>query len=377
MDIKSSIPSLQEILNSSHYPKTSVRIACNYNILSAFIGHLVHILDEQESLSSGSISAFIFSPSLLLQLRADISETISLTFEHLRDRFDASVAGALGLHPSARARTEASPTAPLAIAWDSFENPIAQDPLTLAQIQTVALWLHENDNDSLRREAAGIMDVFLQLYSFETDSDVALHFQRPVLMALESIILVPEGINSFLAADGWTVLSKDLQIIVRVEPPFPDDLTHHRGVDIIRVLLDIAQSDITGPVQEDWMNIVDLAAHPFSPLSCSSSSYSTDLAHDKEAREREREVEWTRELDLRIAIAQLAVELLVRAPKGARRRNLASARELLESMRALGRSSGQGKGNAGRKPREGLQMGSEAREGLEEVLLGLEEFGIS
>lgn len=333
VDIKSSIPSLQEILNSPSYPRTSTRIACIYDIISAFIGHLVHILDQDESGSSDAKSLLTFSPSSLLQLRAEISESISLTMEHLRDRFDASVAGALGLHPSARSRTDASPSAPLSITWDSSFSPMPQDLLTLAQIRTLALWLHEDDNDNLRKEAAGIMDVILSLYISE---DTALDFRSPVLMGLESIILVPEGINTFLAADGWGILAKDLKNIV-LSNPLDDS---QRGVDIIRVLLDIVQSDVTGPAKEDWMDIVELAAHPFK----------SDPAHEAKA------------LDLRIAVAQLAVELLVRAPRGVRRKNLASAKRLLRSMKGI---------------RNDASIAGEAREGLEEVVSGLEELGVT
>lgn len=332
VDIRSSIPSLQEILNSPHYPRTCTRIACSYDIISAFVGHLVHILDQEDSPSSVSKIPLIFSPSLLLQLRADISETISLTIEHLRDRFDASVAGALGLHPSARSRTEATPTAPLAITWDSSFSPMLHDHLTLAQIRTLALWLHEDDNDTLRKEAAGIMDLILSLY---TSKDAALQFRSPVLMGLESIIIVPEGVDVFLAADGWSILAKDLQTIVLSNSL--DDT--QRGIDIVRVLLEIVQSDVTGPAKEDWMDLVKLAAHPPSPNS----------THDVTT------------LDLRIAVAQLAVELLVQAPRGVRRKNLASAARLLRIMRAM---------------RNDNSVAGETRDGLEEVVSGLEELGI-
>lgn len=333
VDIKSSIPSFQEILNSPHYPRTSTRIACVYDIISAFISYLVHILDQNESGSSDAKSLLNFSPSSLLQIRADISESISLTMEHLRDRFDASVAGTFGLHPSARSRTDASPTAPLSITWDSSFSPMPQDLLTLAQMRTLALWLHEDDNDNLRKEAAGIMDVILNLYISE---DAALDFRSPVLMGLESIILVPEGVNTFLAADGWGILAKDLKSIV-LSNSLDDS---QRGVDIIRVLLDIVQSDVTGPAKEEWMDIVELAAHPLK----------SDPAHE------------ARSLDLRIAVAQLAVELLVRAPRGIRRKNLAAARRLLRIMRGM---------------RNDASIAGEASEGLEEVVSGLAELGVT
>jgi hypothetical protein len=333
VDIKSSIPSFQEILNSSHYPATATRIASTYDIISAFIGFLVNVLDREESPSGDSKLSLPFSPSSLLQLRADISETISLTIEHLRDRFDASVAGASGLHPSARSRAEASPTAPLAITWDSSFSPMPQDHLTLGQIQTLALWLHEDDNDNLRKEAAGIMDVMLSLFSSE---DGTLDFRAPVLMCLESIIIVPEGVNAFLAADGWSLLAKDLRNIV-----LGNSLdARQRGIDIVRVLLEIVQSDITGPSKEDWMHLVKLAARPDYP------------SPSREAGA----------LDLRIAVAQLAVELLARAPRGVRRKYLAVAQALSRIIQAM---------------RNDNSIAGEAKEGLEEIVSGLDELGVT
>jgi hypothetical protein len=333
VDIKSSIPSFQEILNSSHYPATATRIASTYDIISAFIGFLVNVLDQEESPCGDSKLSLPFSPSSLLQLRADISETISLTIEHLRDRFDASVAGASGLHPSARSRTEASPTAPLAITWDSSFSPMPQDHLTLGQIQTLALWLHEDDNDNLRKEAAGIMDVMLSLFSSE---DGTLDFRSPVLMCLESIIIVPEGINAFLAGDGWSLLAKDLRNIV-----LGSSLdASQRGIDIVRVLLKIVESDITGPTKEDWMDLVKLAARPDYPNPSRGAGT----------------------LELRIAVAQLAVELLVRAPTGVRRKYLAAAHGLSRIIQAM---------------RNDDSIAGEAREGLEEIVSGLDELGFT
>lgn len=343
VDIKSSISALQESLNSPDYPRTSTRIACSYDIISAFIGHLIHILDQESSLFTDSKIPLNFSPSLLLQLRSDIAETMSLTIEHLRDLFDASVAGAMGLHPSARSRTEASPTAPLAITWDSSLSPMPQDHVTLAQIQTLALWLHEDDNDNLRKEAAGIMDVLLSLYTSE-DEDTALPFRSPILMGLESIVVVPEGVDAFLAADGWNILAKDLRNIVQALSKSKSSVdSSQRGIEIIRVLLDIVQSDVTGPAKEDWMNIVELAA-------ADSSFPHSDFTHD------------TSMLDLKIAVAQLAVELLVRAPRGVRRKNLGSAARLQKIMRTMANDK---------------SIVGELRQGLEEVVIGLQELGIT
>lgn len=366
VDIKSSISSLQESLNSPDYPRISTRIACSYDIISAFIGFLIRMLDQETSSPSDSKNSLTISPSLLLQLRSEIAETMSLTIEHLRDRFDASVAGAMGLHPLARSRTEANPSAPLAISWDSSHSPMPQDHLTLSQIQTLALWLHEDDNDTLRKEAAGIMDVLLSLYTASEDEVTALQFRSPVLMGLESIIIVPEGVDAFLVTDGWNILTKDLQNIVQAlsvsdsnsnSISSSNDSQSQRGIDVVRVLLDIVQSDVTGPAKDEWVNLVELAAAAASSSSSSSSSSSIPNSNPNPPHDLSSST-----LDLRIAIAQLVVELLVRAPRGVRRKNLGSATRLQRVMKDMHRDE---------------NIVGEVRVGLEEVLMGLLELGIT
>ena len=250
IDIRSTISSLQEKLNSPEYLKISMRIAESFDIVSNFIGYLMRCLDEDDS--SEGRSELRFEPSQLLQLRKDISETMSLTIEHLRDRFDASVAGAAGLHPSARIAQNPASSAARAISWQSSDMSMSDDPLTLSETRALALWLREDDNDALRREAAGIIDVLFNLYS-EAHSKV--DFRSPVLIALEGILAVPEGIEAFLNEEGWSILFKGLQNTLDSDGAG----AAQQGVDTVRVLLAVAESDVTGPSKEDWMNVVSLA----------------------------------------------------------------------------------------------------------------------
>lgn len=341
IDIRTTIPSLQEILNSPEYPQVSARLAASYDLVSAFIGFLVSILDDEDddndnkvasTVDSGRkpIQASILTPDLLLQLRVDIAETISLTIEHLRDRYDASVAGAAGLHPSARPSpittsppAETAPAGtPLAISWDSATTSMPHDPLTLSQLRTLALWLREDDNARLRAEAAGIVDVLLGLYS---TLDAPPDFRSPVLIALEGITATAEGVAAFLAAEGWEILVSDLRDILASG----DDAS--RGIQIVRVLLGVAESDVSGPTSEEWMEVVRLA--PGSAL-------------------------WGGQfVELRIAVWQLSVELLGRAPMGVRRRYGGDARRIVDAARAL------------------VDGEVDLDLGLDEVLQGLEALG--
>lgn len=324
IDIRSTIPSLHEKLHSTEYSDISERISRAYDIISAFIGFLVQSLEtmDNDDVNDGSRPAFSapLPIDLLMKLRTSISEVMSLTIEHLRDRYDSSIAGAAGLHPSARTSNEGS-TNPLPIAWDT-SNGISKDPLTLSQLRALSLWLRDEENDDLRREAAGIMDVLLALYRNISDQD----FRFPVLLALEGIFETPDGIESFLREEGWAFLAADLENIL----PVPSE--YARGTEIVRVLLAVVEADVTGPAKEDWMPIVELARQ--------SVVHAPDLTS----------------LDLGVAICQLAVELMVRAPRGIRNRRRDTVVELRQYSAAL-------------LTEERVSGG--IRDGLEEVVQGL------
>ena len=325
IDIRSTIPSLQEKLHSTEYPDISERIARAYDIISAFIGFLVQSLEAMESDDENDDSGSTFSTplpvDLLMKLRTSISEVMSLTIEHLRDRYDSSIAGAAGLHPSARITSKGSSNI-LPIAWDTSSG-IFKDPLTLSQLRALSLWLRDEENDSLRQEAAGIMDTLLALYQDTSNQD----FRYPVLLALEGIIEAPEGVEAFLREDGWAMLSDDLH------KTLPISEEHVRGIEIVRVLLAILESDVTGPAKADWMTIVELARQ------------SIVRAPDKT------------NLELGVAICQLAVELMVRAPRGVRNRMRDA---IVDLRRHVGVMLADEEGVSG-----------EVRDGLEEVMEGL------
>ena len=327
IDIRSTIPSLQEKLHSAEYSDLTERLVRAYDIISAFIGFLMESLEAMDSDGEDEGASPAFSApmpvDLLMKLRANISEVMSLTIQHLRDRYDSSTAGAAGLHPSARTRNEGS-TNPLPIAWETSTG-ISKDPLTLSQLRALSLWLRDEENDALRREASGVTDVCLALYQDTSDQD----FRFPVLLFLEAIIEVPEGVDSFLREEGWAILAADLQ----TTPPIPSE--HARGIEIIRVLLAVVESDVTGPAKEEWMPIVDLARQ-----SIVDAPSTTDL-------------------DLGIAVCQLAVELLIRAPRGVRNRKRNAVTEMRKYADALLAKI------------DGGESGG-VRDGLEEVVQGLD-----
>uniref|UniRef100_A0A0D2XZL9 DUF1941 family protein n=1 Tax=Fusarium oxysporum (strain Fo5176) TaxID=660025 RepID=A0A0D2XZL9_FUSOF len=222
IDIRSSAPTLLEQLNKPEYPKVSTRLTSAFDVISIFIGYLVQCLEDE------SMETFFMTPENLLKLRKGISETMSLTAEYLRDRWDASVAGAMGLHPDAR-----------------------------TAVRALALWLREEENDILRKEATGLMDMFMDLY--KSSSQHKLDFRSPVLVALEGVTTLPKGRELLLANEGWTILAHDLNSILQHASQTWGEQEVARATDIVRILLPIVEQESNG-VPEAWMDLITSVA---------------------------------------------------------------------------------------------------------------------
>ncbi|EMT70279.1 hypothetical protein FOC4_g10008725 [Fusarium odoratissimum] len=220
IDIRSSAPTLLEQLNKPEYPKVSTRLTSAFDVISIFIGYLVQCLEDE------SMETFFMTPENLLKLRKGISETMSLTAEYLRDRWDASVAGAMGLHPD-------------------------------APVRALALWLREEENDILRKEATGLMDMFMDLY--KSSSQHKLDFRSPVLVALEGVTTLPKGRELLLANEGWTILAHDLNSILQHASQTCGEQEVARATDIVRILLPIVEQESNG-VPEAWMDLITSVA---------------------------------------------------------------------------------------------------------------------
>ncbi|KAG6057838.1 hypothetical protein E4U17_000867 [Claviceps sp. LM77 group G4] len=264
IDIRSSTPALLQQLNQPDYVESSTRLASAFDVISFFIGYLVRCLEDD------SIETFPMSPDSLLKLRKGISETMSITVEYLRDRWDATFAGAMGLHPDARTSnaetcTGSHPT----LAWDSLVRSADEDPLMLSAVRALALWLREDDNETLRQEVTGLMDMFMELYqsssrdssSSSASSDkMLLDFRSPILVGLEALLTTPEGRDLFLRHDGWKILTNDLASLLSPcakGAPSAEDAA--RGIEIVRALLSVAEPLSSG-TPEEWMDIITAVA---------------------------------------------------------------------------------------------------------------------
>lgn len=256
VDLRSSFPNLLAQLNSPENESSATRLASAFDIVSAFIGFLLRSLEDEDL--EGPLSSLIMAPDLLLKLRKTVSETMSLAIEYLRDRWDASVAGAMGLHPDARVGTAKTATGShYTLAWDSKTDKANQDPLILAAVRALAIWLREDDNDSLRKEAAGLSDMFMDLY--KSSGSGSFDFRRPVLVALEGIVTVDKGIESLLENEAWGILASDMLAILEASSSVKDESEAARGIEIIRVLLPIVESERPGS-RESWMAVITAVA---------------------------------------------------------------------------------------------------------------------
>lgn len=292
IDIRSSAPLLLEQLNQPQYPTTSRRLASAFDTISLFIGFLIRSLEDE------SFDSLIMPAESLLKLRRGISETMSVTIEYLRDRWDASVAGAMGLHPDVRASTvDTASGSHHALTWDSAKENADADPFILSAIRALSLWLREDENDLLLKEATGLTDMFMDLYQ-STAAD-QLDFRSPVLVALEALVTLEDGREILLKHEGWKILAQDLASIIQ---KLGERETMTRGIDIVRVLLPVVETE-KGGTTDAWMDLITtVAAWDISP----------DGSQDPVTEEFE------------VAALQLSCTVLERAPPGTRKRYIHS-----------------------------------------------------
>lgn len=327
IDVRSSIPTLLASLNSPEYKQTSQRLAADFDIVCVFIGYLVRSLEDE------SLETLIMPPDSLLKIRKSISETMSVTIEYLRDRWDAATSGAMGLDPTARAnKAETSTGSHHTLTWDSIDYIAEEDPFILSSLRALALWLREDENDQLRKEGTGLIDIFLELY--QTSSSEKLDFRSSALVALEGLVSIDQGREILLQNSGWQILSRDLVGTIQRHGEMSSERDATRCVDIVRVLLTLAEEEKN--TAEAWLDLITGAAAWDVPESQGGASPASD-AH--------------------VALLQLCCTVLVQANAGMRGRYKHSTSAI-----------------AGIAARVNGQVGhlSEYREQMEDVLATLE-----
>ncbi|KAI9880191.1 MAG: hypothetical protein M1830_004777 [Pleopsidium flavum] len=329
VDIHGTIPSLLGMLTSPTFANTCKRLTASYDIIVGFVGYLLKSLDYEDTDPQGTIDSLLPS-DLLLRLRTDIAEAMSLTIEYMRDRYDAAVDGRsdsrASMHFSMASRQ--SPNPPLILPSDFPTGGVPEVQLAAAQVRALSLWLREDDNERLRKEAVGIIDVLLSLYSSTAGDDV----RSPVVVALQGITAVAEGVETFLDRGGWTILFEDLKSALASSNAAEEQGS--TAIEIVRLLLAIVESTPFGTPREEWMEFVPASVRGLMPKFVKYE-----------------------ELDLRIGSWQLSVELLTRAPTPMRGKYVKEAQKIIDLARD----------RLDRRDDERL------REGLSEVIDGIVE----
>lgn len=252
IDVRSSAPTLLEKLNDPTYPDTSRRLAAAFDVICIFIGYLIQCLEDE------SIESLPMPPEDLIRMRKNISDTMSVTVEYLRDRWDASVSGAMGLHQDARSgNIETASGSRKTLAWDSMKDVADKDPFILSALRALSIWLREDENEQLRKEATGLTDVFIQLYQASAADE--LDFRSPTLVALEGLLTFAKGRDIFLREDGWNILAKDLTKSLQEHTEMKSVREADLLIDIVRVLLAVAEEEQPG-TREDWLDLITAVA---------------------------------------------------------------------------------------------------------------------
>jgi hypothetical protein len=290
IDIRSTIPELMSTLTAPSYSSTALRLAASYDIVGMFLYILLQTLGEDEEEVPGSSFEALIPPDLLLKLRSDLSETFSLTLEYMRDRWDASIAGTADLHSSAQGPQASSATGPLLLTWDNPAVPPTKDPIILAGLRAIALWLREDDNEMLRKQALGVLDMLLALYKLSSEGQ-EVDFRSPVLTALTGVLPSSDiAVDDFLEQDGWAVLANDLNRHLSNTSP------HVHAQDLVRALLAVVESEAVTQSRENWMQLISSAAEATVPALRSDLKDLTALE------------------DI-ISVYQLAIAIYLKAPK--------------------------------------------------------------
>jgi len=241
IDLRATFPSLVEQLTSPAYGATMLRLAAGFDIIAAFLDFL---MDVEDFKSIG------IAPDLLLKLRKDIGETFGYTIEFLRDRWDAAYAGAAGLEHGYEKDL------PKELVWDSsLDGGLEKDALIVGAIRALSRWVR--DDEELRKEAGGLMDVFLGLW--QKGLEAGMDYRPWIVGALQGILEEVHGRAMFAEQKGWRLLWDDLKAVCHSDP---DDEELHLAAEEAKLLATFVRAEVF--VNEAWTKEV-IAAADFEP----------------------------------------------------------------------------------------------------------------
>ncbi|KAI1360524.1 Neurochondrin-domain-containing protein [Xylaria arbuscula] len=236
VDILSTLHLLIPKVNTTEYPSLSCRIAAALDIMTSFLGFLITAADE----TGGQHG---LTPYRILKLHEDLLKTVGDVMEYLRDRWDDYLASSRGIESA-----------------QNSGRSIFEDAITPAAVRFVATWLRDDDGDALRTQAAGLIDLFAELYKINMSSTDVPELRLPILAALEGILQTSDGREAFHSSD---FLSRSLYPDIRAilaghgnELATGDYLRGSAIVQIFNILIEYDESSHPHPGSMDLVELI-------------------------------------------------------------------------------------------------------------------------
>ncbi|KAI0455307.1 Neurochondrin-domain-containing protein [Xylaria acuta] len=262
VDILSTLHALMPKLDTAEYPSLSRRIAAALDIMTSFVGFLITAADDV-TVQQG------LPPDRILKLHEDLVRMIGDVMEYLRDRWDAFMAGARGIEST-----------------ETCGRNIFEDPITPAAIRLIATWLRDDDGESLRTQAAGLVDLFAELYKMNLTSTDMPELRLPILAALEGILHTSDGRQAF--NDGHLLLRcvyPDLRAILSshdVELTAGDYMRGSAIVQVFHILMEYDGKLRSHPGSVDFLeSVAEYEIKSVNPEACDAErsrlEFQTDL----------------------------------------------------------------------------------------------------
>ncbi|KAI1426969.1 Neurochondrin-domain-containing protein [Xylaria sp. FL1777] len=237
VDILSSLHLLIPQVNTTEYPSLSRRIAAALDIMTSFVGFLITAGDDNTTQQG-------LTPDRIIKLHEDLMKTISDVMEYLRDRWDDFLGGTRGIESA-----------------QNSGRSIFKDPITPAAVRFVATWLRDDDGEALRTQAAGLIDLFAELYKMNMTSTDMPELRLPILAALEGILQTSDGREAFNNSD---LLSRCLYPDIReIFTSHDTGLTtgdYIRGSAIVQTFHILMEYDESPRPHPGTMDLLDLIA---------------------------------------------------------------------------------------------------------------------
>ncbi|KAI1154270.1 DUF1941-domain-containing protein [Nemania diffusa] len=257
VDILSTLHILIPKLNTAEYPSLSRRITAALDIMTAFVGFLITVADDttiQQSLT----------PDRILKLHEDLVRAVGDIMEYLRDRWDAFLAGARGIESA-----------------QTSKRSIFEDPITASAIRLIATWLRDDDGETLRIQAAGLVEFFGELYGNSTSADMP-EVRLPIIAALEGILHTTDGREAFNNTDFLSRrLYPDLRAILESPNIGLAAGDYIRGSAIEQVFHILMEYDETSRYQAGSMDLLEsIAKYNFEPTKAEEGRSRLDFQTD-------------------------------------------------------------------------------------------------